>query len=77
MDGGIGLTIGEPGIRITAEVAEGVDEITVAGNSELTGRMRERDPPGWLRRPRPHRTGSFRTSVLALARRQHLPRAWL
>ncbi|PXF62168.1 MAG: beta-ribofuranosylaminobenzene 5'-phosphate synthase [Candidatus Methanogaster sp.] len=44
VDGGIGLTIGEPGIRIKAEVveaAEGVDGITVAGDSELTGRMRE------------------------------------
>jgi len=41
VDGGIGLTIGEPGIRITAEAAEGVDGITVAGDSELTGRMRK------------------------------------
>jgi beta-ribofuranosylaminobenzene 5'-phosphate synthase len=38
VDGGIGLTIGEPGIRITAEVADGV---TVTGDSELTDRMRE------------------------------------
>ncbi|MEA1894045.1 MAG: beta-ribofuranosylaminobenzene 5'-phosphate synthase [Euryarchaeota archaeon] len=36
VDGGIGLTIGEPGIRITAKAA---DEITVTGDSELTDRM--------------------------------------
>ncbi len=36
VDGGIGLTIEEPGIRITAEAADG---ITVTGNLELADRM--------------------------------------
>ncbi len=38
VDGGIGLTIEAPGIRITAEAADG---ITVTGNLELADRMRE------------------------------------
>ncbi len=41
VDGGIGLTIEEPGIRITAEATEAADGITVAGNLELADRMRE------------------------------------
>jgi len=36
VDGGIGLTIEKPGIRITAEAADG---ITVTGDSELADRM--------------------------------------
>ncbi len=41
VDGGIGLTIEEPGIRITAEAAEAADGITVTGNLELAERMHE------------------------------------
>ena len=41
VDGGIGLTIEEPGIRITAEAIEAADGITVTGTSELADRMRE------------------------------------
>ena len=41
VDGGIGLTIEEPGIRITAEATEAADGITVTGNLELADRMRE------------------------------------